>query len=188
MPKSKIKRLGAFRADPRVHTSFQLNEEFYDLVQVPQPIEFHVGHMASHNEMSWGVDASRQAQQTFFYTNSVPQVAKLNGGLWSKLESYVIDETNDAGNKRIAVFTGPMLADTDPDYKHKEVFQVNLSLIEEYTDLQFFWPGVNRVEIPHEQNKLRRIAQQQDSDLAHGLEKAAPKMQERKTNIILPNN
>lgn len=49
------------------------------------------------------------------------KLKKLNSGLWSKLESYVISENN-----RIAVFTGLMLKNTDPYYVKDTTFQVPL--------------------------------------------------------------
>ena len=183
-----------------------------------------------------GPNAKLQSHQTFFYTNSVPQVEKLNSGLWSKLESYVISEVNDLDNRRIAVFTGPMLREDDPqylmdadfriplyffkivvfpyngalystgfvmsqkqkiaelglispvreayekaaispaapfsDYKHREVFQVNLDLIEDYTGLTFSWDSVQRVPIAQGEHKLRRIAENQERPSKARMEKA----------------
>jgi len=250
LKKESVKRV-EFQTDPRVSNSEQLNKAFYDLIYNEEQTEFEIGHMASHNEMSWGINRNVQAEQTFHFTNSVPQVEKLNSGLWSKLESYVIKETNETQNKRISVFTGPMLADDDPsyikdrsfkiplffykivvfcsegklyctafvmsqlkrleelklidselpgiikgflppkpfsDYNHKEVFQVNIELIENYTGMKFQWENVSRIEIPNDERKLYKIAQT-------GGNNAEKKMQEPfrsetnpiLTNIILPN-
>jgi len=141
--------------------------------------------------------------------------------LWSKLESYVIAETGEADNKRISVFTGPMLKDDDPtyvkdrsfrlplyffkivvfpfegviystafvmsqlkrlqelelidetergfekaelvprpfsDYNHREVFQVDIDLVETYTGLNFSWPEVERIVVPNMEKKLEKIS------------------------------
>ena len=249
LEKKKIARKN-FHLDPRIITTAQLDNDFYDLIK--GFTEFEIGHMASHNEMSWGVNGTTQAHQTFHFSNSVPQVERLNSGLWSKLESYVIAETNDSENKRIAVFTGPMLNSTDPyyvkdatfqvplffykiivfsfegllystafvmsqlkraqelnliavaperfekglidfmptpfnDYPHKEVFQVNIDLIEEYCDMQFKWTNVKRVKIPDDQRKLEKISQTGGStkNLKANLESSQNEF--KLTNMVLPS-
>ena len=224
--KRDISRNGLhFRPDPRIKTALQIGDPFYYLVT--NITEFEIGHMASHSEMSWGsiTESKIRAYQTFHFTNSVPQVEKLNSGLWSKLESYVIKETNETGTKKINVFTGPMIKDTDPtyvfdstfqvplfffkivvfgyhdklyttgyvmsqykrsielgliapntkpvlerlslteapdpfsDYNHKDVFQVDIELIEKYTGLNFEWQKVNRITVPNGQKKLEEIVE-----------------------------
>lgn len=251
LKKESVKRV-EFKDDPRVSLSEQLNKTFYDLIYNSEQTEFEVGHMASHNEMSWGINRNLQAEQTFHFTNSVPQVEKLNSGLWSKLESYVIKETNETQNKRIAVFTGPMLTDDDPtyvknrsfkiplfffkivvfcsegklystafvmsqlkrlrelsliddasllsfdkalmlpkpfsDYNHKEVFQVNIKLIENYTGMKFQWENVSRIEIPNDERKLYKIAQTGGNNAEKKMQNLIiPDTNPILTNMILPN-
>lgn len=115
-----------FNRDRRFDTAQQLYFPFYDLITVENDnkIEFEIGHMASHNEMSWGEDAEIKAAQTFHFPNSVPQGALLNVGLWSKLESYVIAEGSSTANQKICVFTGPMMKDSDPVYEMDHSFQM----------------------------------------------------------------
>lgn len=239
-----------FKRDPRIDAAFQLGNAFFDLVKGGKQTEFEIGHMASHQEMSWGVNGKIQSNQTFHFTNSVPQVEKLNSGLWSKLESYIIDEVPEADNKRIAVFTGPMLRDNDPeylfdktfriplffykvvlfshkgklyatafvmsqlkritelkliepfvfteakafqlqpspfsDYKHREIFQVNIDLIEDYTGLNFKWENTNRIKIAGGSHKLKKIAQTGGKDPVKSTG-FAPVNKQRITNIILPD-
>lgn len=218
--KADIPRANSFKPDPRIDPKLQLGK-LYDLVT--DFTEFEIGHMASHSEMSWGADSKVRAFQTFHYTNSVPQVERLNSGLWGKLESYVVDEVAEAKNKKICVFTGPMLKDDNPtytydktfkvplfffkiivfshnkklhatafvmsqykraleleliskktkpvsramvreksepfsDYQHREVFQVSIDLIEDYTGLNFKWKAVNRIAIKSDEHKLQEIA------------------------------
>lgn len=249
LEKKKIPRK-TFRPDPRFKFSEQLNESFYDLIT--DFTEFEIGHMASHNEMSWGVNGTTQAHQTFYFSNSVPQVEKLNSGLWSKLESYVIAETDDTENNRIAVFTGPMLKNTDPyyvkdatfqvplffykivvfsfegklystafvmsqlkraqelqlipdtlenfdkglfektptpfsDYRHREVFQVNIDLIEHYCDMQFKWTNVKRIKIPNDQQKLKKISQTGGSTKNLKTNVEGFKNEFKLTNMVLPS-
>lgn len=125
-----LKRTGAkrvqFQVDPRILPGQQLNNSFYNLIYNSKETEFEIRHMASHNEMAWGLKKEIQAQQTFHFTNSVPQLKKLNSGLRSKLESYIITETDETQNQRISVFTGPMIADDDPSYIKDRSFQLPL--------------------------------------------------------------
>lgn len=225
--KKDISRNGInFHTDDRISKNYQLHvDKFY--AEVTNITEFEIGHMASHNEMAWGdtLYSKVRSYQTFHYTNSVPQVEKLNSGLWSKLESYVIKESKESGSQKINVFTGPMLKDSDPvylfdknfqvplfffkivvflwegklystgyvmsqykralelglipaktkpvlerkelievpepfsDYNHKDVFQVNIELIENYTGLNFEWDKVTRIEVPNGEYKLEEIAE-----------------------------
>lgn len=116
----------AFRADPRIDAEIQLSKKkFYDLIR--DRVEFEIGHMASNNEMGRGTKGPLKAFQTFHFTNSVPQVEKLNTGLWKGLESYVIKEAASiTGNKKISVFTGPVLHPRDPVYIKDPSFQIPL--------------------------------------------------------------
>jgi len=256
--KVKVARPSSFKQDKRVKDkNVQLDYPFYDLVT--DFTEFEIGHMASHNELSWGAKSKLQSFQTFHFTNSVPQVEKLNSGLWSKLESYVIKEAAEADNKKICVFTGPMLKDSDPkykydnkyqvplyffklvvfssggklystafvmsqykkavelklipastklqvealrtavpepfsDYNHKDVFQVNINLIENYTGLNFNWTNVSRVAVEGDQHKLEEIADDALMENARILTLAGINDPDdelsvvlKKTNMILPS-
>lgn len=121
------KRASTFVIDPRVKDSFQLNKSFYDLEK--KITEFEIGHLASNDEMSWGDDdtaAQISAYESFHFTNSVPQAERLNSGLWRTLEQYIIDEGGTGTNKKISVFTGPVLAAKDPVYINDKNFQVPL--------------------------------------------------------------
>ncbi len=115
----------AFRPDPRMDKKFQLGFDFYDLDK--ERTEFEIGHMASNNEMGRGKDGQLKAYQTFHFTNSVPQAEKLNSGIWQGLEGYVTKEIETLGNnKRICVFTGPLLKPNDPKYVLDEKFRIPL--------------------------------------------------------------
>ncbi len=120
----KVRRTD-FSADPRISQGVQLNKAFYDLRT--DIVEFEIGHMAASHEMAWGKDAQIKSYQTFFFPNSSPQAENLNTGIWKSLESYIINEAIDlTGNKRIAVFTGPVLRDDDPQYKWDLSFKIPL--------------------------------------------------------------
>lgn len=120
-----IKRAPGFKADFRIDERFTLGYPFYDLRK--DITEFEIGHMAANNEMGWGTHAQLQAYQTFHFPNSVPQAEGLNTGLWKSLESYIIKEAaNVPGNKKVSVFSGPVLQDNDPQYIKDPTFRIPL--------------------------------------------------------------
>jgi len=52
---------------------------------------------------------------------------KLNTGIWKTLETYIIEEAATIpDNKRICVFTGPLLKNDDPAYRQDPDFQIPL--------------------------------------------------------------
>lgn len=123
--KKDVKRANGFAVDPRMKSNIQLNQAFYDLEK--EFTEFEIGHMASNDEMSWGGtkdEAQLSAYESFYFPNSVPQAERLNSGLWRSLEQYIIKEGGSAINKRICVFSGPILDKKDPVYKKDQSFQV----------------------------------------------------------------
>ncbi|MEJ0102687.1 MAG: DNA/RNA non-specific endonuclease [Bacteroidota bacterium] len=114
-----------FRQDPRIETLLQLDKPFYDLEQ--NFTEFEIGHMASNAEMGRGKNGPIKAFQTFHFTNSVPQAEKLNTGIWQGLEKYIIKEAATVTkNKKICVFTGPLISDEDPGYIKMPSFKIPL--------------------------------------------------------------
>ncbi|MCX6200291.1 MAG: DNA/RNA non-specific endonuclease [Bacteroidetes bacterium] len=124
--KVQLERKGNFQTDPRIESSIQLDDKFYDLIKGGET-EFDIGHMTSNNEMCWSDEARTFASETFHFPNSVPQAPKLNRGLWSSLESYILDEAKaKKRNQKICVFTGPVLDINDPLYVKNETFQVPL--------------------------------------------------------------
>jgi endonuclease G, mitochondrial len=66
----------------------------------------------------WGPDATRPGDDTFHFTNCAPQHERFNQGsdLWQGLENYILDHA-DARERRITVFTGPVLDEDDPLYR-----------------------------------------------------------------------
>lgn len=112
-PKKVTRDLG-FITDPRINPDEQLAEGFYDLIKNKK--DFDKGHMAANHEMAWDPLAQTKAYQTFFYANACPQVSILNKGIWKGLETYFINEAQTIDNKRICVFTGPILKAGDPGF------------------------------------------------------------------------
>jgi len=116
----------SFKPDPRIKTELQLDKPFYSKKTGKQTV-FQIGHMASNNEMGRGPDGPLRAAQTFHFTNAAPQAGRLNAGLWSGLESYIIKHAATLkGNKRICLFTGPVLTNFDPGFTLEPAFKVPL--------------------------------------------------------------
>ena len=77
------------------------------------------GHLTPADVMEWGENeaaAIERANSTFYYSNAVPQVPRLNGAEWRLLEAYIGAEAGKAGHFRLSIHTGPVLADDDPVY------------------------------------------------------------------------
>ncbi len=66
------------------------------------------------------------------------RLERLNSGLWRSLEQYIIDEGGTATNKKISVFTGPVLDAKDPVYINDKTFQVPLLF---WKVIIFQWEG-----------------------------------------------
>lgn len=128
--KTKISRSNSFHTDPRIPSQIQLSQDFYSFNYEDSKNRtlrkvFEIGHVAAHNEMSWGNDAQLQTYRTFHFPNSFPQAELLNSGLWKSLESYIINETSTIDqNKKISVFTGPFILPNDPVYKNDRSFKI----------------------------------------------------------------
>ncbi|MEJ7608880.1 MAG: DNA/RNA non-specific endonuclease, partial [Bryobacteraceae bacterium] len=96
--------------DPRIDESHQVGNELYFKNDLDR------GHLVRRLDPVWGIDAERANNDTFFYTNASPQHARLNQGNWNALEDYVLNNTN-AHDLRVNVYTGPIFADDDPEYR-----------------------------------------------------------------------
>lgn len=86
--------------------------------------DFDRGHLVRRRDPGWGTAATaRQANDdTFFYTNAAPQAARFNQGkeLWSGLEDYLLEHAA-TWERRLSVFTGPVFAATDPEYRGVQI-------------------------------------------------------------------
>ncbi|WP_347753687.1 DNA/RNA non-specific endonuclease [Agrococcus sp. ProA11] len=80
------------------------------------------GHLARRSDLLWGTlaEAEQANQDSFRFTNISPQMAGFNqssrGGVWGELEHGVLD-LESLVDRRISVFAGPVLAETDPWYR-----------------------------------------------------------------------
>lgn len=115
---SLFKSLGRddnWQLDPRIDENHQWGPSLY----AAEKSDFDRGHMTKREDVQWGPtdeEARRGALSTFFYTNAVPQVAKLNQQLWRSLEDYILKTEAVNDGRKITLFTGPVLSDLDPEF------------------------------------------------------------------------
>ena len=116
--KKKLKRRDSWGYDPRIPKSAQVGHvEFYG----PEP--FDKGHMVRRENPGWGStleEAQLGEDDTFVYTNAIPQMPQLNQKSWLSLENYVLENARVEGF-RICVFTGPVFRSDDPAYSGVQV-------------------------------------------------------------------
>lgn len=98
--------------DSRIAESEQIGEALYRRNALDR------GHLVRRLDPVWGAQANRANDDTFHFTNCSPQHEKFNQGqdLWQGLENYIL-ENADARNRKVTVFTGPVMDEQDPIYK-----------------------------------------------------------------------
>ncbi|WP_418130375.1 DNA/RNA non-specific endonuclease [Variovorax sp. 375MFSha3.1] len=112
--KSKnVPRHDTWNYDGRIKKEYQMLREAYG---PGQEGKFSRGHMTRRQDPNWGALATAQRANidTFFATNACPQWQPFNDGLWGDLEDYVLGNAQ-GDDKRISVFTGPILRQDDPE-------------------------------------------------------------------------
>ncbi|HEY8605479.1 MAG TPA: DNA/RNA non-specific endonuclease [Noviherbaspirillum sp.] len=116
--KHRLKRQDAWGFDPRIPRQKQIGHgEFYG------PAAFDKGHMVRREDPGWGrtqAEAALGEEDSFVYTNAVPQMPQLNQRSWLALEDYVLDNAKTQGF-RVSVFTGPVFRGSDPQYEAVQV-------------------------------------------------------------------
>jgi endonuclease G len=98
--------------DSRVAESEQIGEGLYRRNALDR------GHLVRRLDPVWGPNAGRANDDTFHFTNCSPQHERFNQGqdLWQGLENYILDRA-DARDRKVTVFTGPVMDESDPVYK-----------------------------------------------------------------------
>ncbi|MGP4019717.1 DNA/RNA non-specific endonuclease [Saccharopolyspora sp. 5N708] len=106
------RRADKWYLDPRIAESEQIGESLYRRNALDR------GHLVRRLDPVWGDDLSRANDDTFHFTNCAPQHEKFNQGkeLWQGLENFILDNA-DLTDKKITVFSGPVMTDDDPLYK-----------------------------------------------------------------------
>ena len=107
-----VPRSNVWKYDPRIPEKYQILREAYGAEQKGY---FSRGHMTRRQDPNWGSKkvATLADADTFHATNAAPQVQFFNGGLWGRIEDYIL-ENADTDNMRVSVFTGPVFAQDDP--------------------------------------------------------------------------
>ncbi len=111
----RTERTGSWKLDDRIEAEYQWGSQLYQA----EKSDFDRGHMTKREDVQWGdteEEAIEGAKQTFFYTNAVPQHAKVNRSIWRRIEDYILKKETVKHNLRISVFTGPVMSEDDPDF------------------------------------------------------------------------
>lgn len=113
-----LRRTGSWALDPRIPEDSQCGNELYESNNLDR------GHMVRRLDPVWGSNAiAKQANNdTFMYTNSCPQHAQLNQGIWNDLEDYILNNA-DERNLKVTGFTGPVFRSNDPVYRGVKIPQ-----------------------------------------------------------------
>lgn len=108
----RLSRRGDWRFDPRLPYSEQVGNDAY------RYNEFDRGHMVRRLAPMWGTEEEARFAEadTFHYTVSAPQHARLNQRAWLELEDYLLDWANNH-DARLSIFTGPVFRPDDPLYR-----------------------------------------------------------------------
>lgn len=105
-------RDGKWVFDSRIDRKYQLGNEAYS------NNSFDKGHMVRRRDPMWGPDAQKGQDDTFVYTNAALQHSDLNQKNWLDLENHVLNGAI-ADQKKVTVFTGPVLQEDDPTFNNK---------------------------------------------------------------------
>ncbi|WP_228054405.1 DNA/RNA non-specific endonuclease [Streptomyces antimycoticus] len=111
-----VPRNDDWRFDPRLPEAQQAGHPVYE----DNPLD--KGHLVRRLDPVWGAEASTANSDTFHYTNAAPQMDIFNQGkkLWQGLENFLLDHAEDF-DRKLTVFTGPVLEDSDPPYRGIQV-------------------------------------------------------------------
>lgn len=101
--------------DSRIKREEQIGNELY----ASNPLDR--GHLVRRLDPAWGDDddvVKVANDDTFHWTNCSPQHKNFNQGknLWAGLEDYILKNANNKDFK-VSVFTGPVFADDDSEYR-----------------------------------------------------------------------
>jgi endonuclease G, mitochondrial len=102
--------------DPRIAEDAQVGNDFYGNQKTFEADRsknpFDRGHLVRRLDATWGknvAQAKQHGDDTFHFTNAVPQFFKFNQGkkLWLGLEEFVLDQL-EADERKACVFNGPV--------------------------------------------------------------------------------
>ena len=107
-----VARRGSLVFDSRIAESEQIGEALYRRNALDR------GHLVRRLDPVWGPQGSRANDDTFHFTNCSPQHERFNQGQdrWQGIENYILNNA-DARNRKVTVFTGPVMDEDNPIYK-----------------------------------------------------------------------
>jgi endonuclease G len=110
--------------DPRIDEDAQCNQKDHYDNQKPKRV-FDRGHLVRRQDPSWGTKARarRGNNDTFHFANCTPQEIDFNERkkFWQGIETWILEDSAVADGDKVCVFTGPVLADDDPQYRDIKV-------------------------------------------------------------------
>ncbi|MGH1387636.1 DNA/RNA non-specific endonuclease [Kordia sp.] len=117
----KLKRDSIFEGSERWSKDERIPEEtqWGNALYSAKKYDFDRGHMAKREDVQWGKDVEEAriaARSTFYYTNALPQVSKLNRGVWKSIENYILHHEAVKNSMKICLFSGPAFRDDDPEF------------------------------------------------------------------------
>ena len=103
-----------WRFDGRLDVADQIGDEVY----AEEKNVLDRGHMVRREDPIWGdpVIASQANVDTFHFTNSCPQIARVNQRTWLGLENYILLNSRNE-DLLVSVFTGPVFRNDDMKYR-----------------------------------------------------------------------
>jgi endonuclease G len=101
--------------DPRIPESDQTGGDLYE------QNDLDLGHLVRRLDPTWGAsvaEAKLANDDTFHYTNCTPQHKDFNRNKtrWAGIEDYILKNAENL-RFRVSVFTGPVLASDDDEYR-----------------------------------------------------------------------
>jgi endonuclease G len=108
----EVERDGKWVFDDRIAREHQTGNEAYKNNAIDR------GHMVRRRDPMWGEKSFEGQDDTFVYTNAALQHADLNQREWLDLENYILDNAMTY-DRKVTVFTGPVLAADDPKFDNK---------------------------------------------------------------------
>ncbi|GAG61244.1 unnamed protein product, partial [marine sediment metagenome] len=106
----RIPRKDKWFIDPRIENRVQIGNMLYFDNALDR------GHITRRLDVVWGSSAKKANDDTFHYTNCVPQHEGFNRRSWRRIEDWILDNA-DIHDLKIIVFTGPVFNIYDPYYR-----------------------------------------------------------------------
>lgn len=102
----------SWKIDDRVGADNQVVDQFYWNVG---QAAFNRGHLVRRFDPMWGTKDKQAHNDTFFFTNAIPQEPGFNAGLWNDLEDWVLYDA-DTKDRKVNIFTGPVFLSDDTEH------------------------------------------------------------------------